>query len=155
MPIAHGQSRTRLYKCWQGMKDRCHHKKKGYAKYGVSYFDEWKDFAPFYEWAMASGYQEDLTLDRVDAMGNYVPDNCRWISKSDQSRNRTNGLNWEKVKEIRSICHIYEHFDLAKKYNVCIGTIGLVANNKIWVDPDYVPIYRHRWSKTRFHIPRP
>jgi len=151
----HGDAHSRLYKIWQGMKDRCKNGHKDYGGRGIGYCQEWEWYLPFKEWAMSNGYSEGLTLDRIDTNGNYKPSNCRWSTPEEQSHNRRNGLTWEKVKEIREVCHIYLHSDLAEKYSVSKATIGLVANNKIWVDPNYVPTHRHRWSKIRCHIPRP
>lgn len=49
---------------------------------------EWLDFMGFYEWAVANGYSDGLTLDRIDPNGNYVPENCRWVSWKEQMNNK-------------------------------------------------------------------
>ena len=77
------------------MKDRCYNSNsKIYRFYGernISICDEWKnDFETFYNWAINNGYDDSLTIDRIDSFGNYEPNNCRWITIQDQQRNRTN-----------------------------------------------------------------
>lgn len=79
---------SRLFNCWRNMKQRCTNpRRKDYRWYGakgVQVCGEWaEDFAKFKEWAIEAGYQEDLTLDRVDASRDYEPDNCRWIPFSE------------------------------------------------------------------------
>lgn len=91
----HGMFGTRIYNIWSSMKDRCFNKKhdayKNYGGRGITVCPEWMEFQPFYEWAMASGYADDLTLDRKDVNGNYEPSNCRWATDIEQHNNtRTN-----------------------------------------------------------------
>ena len=93
----HQQSDTRLYSVWRGMKDRCFRPNavnyKFYGGRGITVCDEWyNSFEAFYEWAMANGYAENLTIDRIDANGNYEPSNCRWITIQEQQRNRRKSL---------------------------------------------------------------
>ena len=88
----HGLGYTRLNNIWTGIKYRTlNPKKENYINYGgrgITICDEWKnDFVPFYNWAMANGYSEGLSLDRIDNGGNYEPDNCRWTTKTIQRRN--------------------------------------------------------------------
>lgn len=89
----HGMRGTRLYNIWCSMKQRCCNKKdKDYKRYGgrgIRVCDEWiTDFKAFYEWSMANGYADNLTIDRIDVNGNYAPNNCRWVSVKVQNNNR-------------------------------------------------------------------
>ena len=75
------------------MKERCYNSKrpayKNYGGKGVVMCDEWcNSFQNFYDWAMRNGYQDDLTIDRIDSNGNYEPLNCRWITLSENVRLR-------------------------------------------------------------------
>lgn len=93
----HGHNRSgnpdRIYKIWIGMKSRCHNPNdtgyRNYGERGISVCDEWlHNFEMFYDWAMATGYSDELTIDRIDVNSNYEPYNCRWISMRDQAKNR-------------------------------------------------------------------
>ena len=90
----HGKWGIRLYSIWDGMKQRClNPNSKVFHRYGgrgIKVYKEWQEFLPFYDWAMANGYQEDLTLDRKDNDLGYSPDNCRWVNRHVQQCNRNN-----------------------------------------------------------------
>jgi len=90
--IIHGDSRIRLYDVWCSMKSRClNPKNKAYKYYGgkgIKICKEWKNnYMMFKNWALANGYKEGLTIDRIDNDGNYCPENCQWLTKSENSRN--------------------------------------------------------------------
>lgn len=88
MKLKHGMYYTRQYKCWVDMKNRCDDQlHEGYGSRGISYQESWKSFEGFWQ-DMEEGYSENLTIDRIDVNKNYTKENCRWASKSTQSRNR-------------------------------------------------------------------
>lgn len=84
----------RLYGIWSTMKHRCENPKrekyKDYGARGISVCDEWKDPNRFIDWAMGNGYSNGLQIDRIDNNKGYSPDNCRWVTPKENSRNRRN-----------------------------------------------------------------
>lgn len=94
---SHGMCGTRLDTIYKNMKRRCYKKAtpeyKWYGKRGIVICDEWmRDKSAFFNWANSSGYDEHLTLDRMDNDGPYAPWNCRWITRAEQCRNRRSNV---------------------------------------------------------------
>ena len=90
----HSLRHTRIYRIWLLMKNRClnskYHLFKNYGGRGITICNEWKnDFMSFYNWSMNNGYEEYLTIDRINVNGDYEPSNCRWATKLQQQRNTT------------------------------------------------------------------
>lgn len=89
----HGQSRTRLYRVWAAMVERCTvPSNKQYVNYGgrgISVHPEWFDFAKYkaYVDSLPKPNGTQLSLDREDNDGNYEPGNLRWATDERQARN--------------------------------------------------------------------
>lgn len=88
----HGYHKTRLYRIFGAMKQRCYNKNHDkyhyYGGRGITICQDWlNDFMSFRTWAYSNGYSEDLTIDRIDNNGNYEPSNCRWVDDKIQHRN--------------------------------------------------------------------
>lgn len=89
---------------------------KDYGGRGIAVCSEWKnDCCAFYKWAKENGYKEGLQLDRMDNNGNYEPDNCHWVTPSENAYNKRNTrlvtyngktmtlLDWEKETGIPKV----------------------------------------------------
>ena len=111
--VVHGESKSKLYYVWVGMKARCcnHNNKRyeGYGGRGISVCSGWEDYSGFSKWAKENGYADGLSIDRINNDDGYSPHNCRWTSASIQSRNSrrlraTNtsgyrGVTWNKISK--------------------------------------------------------
>ncbi|MDR0441837.1 MAG: hypothetical protein LBH44_00345 [Treponema sp.] len=84
-----GFNTTKLYAVWESMRQRCNNpNSKPYPHYGgrgIVMCQEWDDFQNFYNWALSSDYKEGLSIDRIDNDGNYCPENCQWMTVSENA----------------------------------------------------------------------
>ncbi|WP_047504238.1 MULTISPECIES: hypothetical protein [Staphylococcus] len=130
--IKHGDSKKRLYRIWINMIRRCSIETEThfnrYGGRGIKVCDEWVDnYLEFKEWAMKNGYDEKLSIDRIDNNGNYTPENCRWVDVKTQSNNReTNVLiKYQGVERtLKEWCTLLNlnyntvHYRYAKGYGI-------------------------------------
>ena len=94
----HGQSKTKLYRVWKGMRERCtnpnHQYYHCYGGRGITVCDEWMHgFESFSKWAHFNGYAKGFSIERKDVNGNYCPENCTFIPLKEQALNRGNTIS--------------------------------------------------------------
>ena len=114
----HGMSKTRLYNTWNKMKNRCNSPNSNEYKYyggrGIKVCDEWQKFEPFCDWALANGYSDDLSIDRIDNDGNYEPSNCRWVDFITQVNNRSSNVRFTYNGKSMTISEIARETGVSK-----------------------------------------
>ena len=104
----------RIGAIFNDMKDRCYNKNnksyRWYGEKGVKICKEWIDNPKLFEtWALSNGYKDELTIDRIDESKDYCPENCRWITNSDNAKYKSTtslievngeihtGKDWAKI----------------------------------------------------------
>lgn len=108
----HGMTRTRIYSIWLNMRNRCRYDNPKDTPYykgkGIKVCDEWDaSFEAFYKWALSNGYDETLSIERLDINGNYEPNNCCWISILEQQQNKSTTVYidyYGKTMRLRELC---------------------------------------------------
>ena len=88
---------SRLYRIWKAIFARTTYESQpGYKNYGgrgISICDEWKnDFYAFKNWALSHGYEDSLSIDRIDVNGDYTPSNCKWSTRKEQNNNQRSNI---------------------------------------------------------------
>lgn len=119
MNLIHGGSHTRLYSIWSNMITRTTNPKgTAYHRYGgrgVIMCPEWRNsFQTFKNWALANGYADGLTIDRIDNDGIYEPSNCRWITWQEQFNHRSKSRLITYQGETLTIAQWAEKLNLSK-----------------------------------------
>jgi hypothetical protein len=150
--LIHGHAakgkKTKLYRVWCGMHNRCKCKTNSsyelYGARGITVCDEWKEFLPFYDWAIANRYREGLEIDRIDGNKGYGPDNCRWVTPRENGLNKRNNRLITINGETRTLSEWAEisgiNYDLLW-YRVHAG----------WTGTDMLKPPRTSRQKTRFY----
>lgn len=91
----HGGRHTRIYHIWLDLRQRCNNPKNhAYSNYGgrgIKVCEEWNNsFTSFLSWSEKNGYNNTLSIDRIDVDSDYSPDNCRWVNRKIQNINKRN-----------------------------------------------------------------
>ena len=130
--LTHGLSRTREYRIWKGMKNRCENERtpdyERYGARGITVCDRWQDFEAFIA-DMGPAPTDLYTIDRRDNALGYSAENCRWATQAQQQRNRTNNKIDETDAEwIRWAVEAGEPLaSVAERYGVSKKLIGNIA----------------------------
>ncbi len=97
----------KLISTFENMKRRCYNEStinyKNYGGKGIAISDEWlNNLGEFHKWSLENGYDDSLTIDRIDTNGNYEPKNCRWVNQHYQQSNRCNNNKIVGVAKFRN-----------------------------------------------------
>lgn len=111
------KSRTRIYKIFNAMKTRCynsnHVRYNEYGGRGIVICEEWlDDFMAFYSWSLENGYNDMLSIDRINNDKGYYPNNCQWATSKEQQHNLRNNLYITINDETKSL------YEWADEYNL-------------------------------------
>lgn len=134
-PKKHGNSKEKLYRRWKSIRSRCNDPKniswKNYGGRGIKVCDEWnKDYTAFKDWAILHGYRQDLTIDRINNDGDYCPENCRFVKRDVQARNRRNN----RFLTISGVTKVAK--DWAKES--CVGYDAILHRIKDGLEPEKI-----------------
>lgn len=119
-----GWNNRRIQEIFYGMRQRCYNKNnknyKWYGAKGIKICDNWMDNPTlFEEWALQNGYQDNLTIDRIDEKKDYAPDNCRWITDVQNT----------KYKSTTSLICVDEEKHTGREWSKILG-FGINTINK-------------------------
>jgi hypothetical protein len=142
--LTHGDSgaykRTKLYARWINMKARCNNpnatRYENYGGRGITVCQEWQDsFEAFKEWALANGYEENLQINRIDNDGNYCPENCDWVTNTENLRNQsTTLLTLDSAQECIDLAKTLSISEIAKKLGISYSSVYSCVTGKTWKD---------------------
>lgn len=137
----HGMSRTREYRTWVFMRNRCFNRNainfERYGGRGITVCERWKDsFSKFF--ADMGARPPGMSLDRINNDGNYEPANCKWSTPVEQTVNRRarkDGINVRKAEEdaaqIRELWRGgMRQIDIARKYKLCREIISYIIHKR-------------------------
>ena len=127
----------RLRQIWNSMKSRCSQPgRKYYYDKGIRVCDGWVgSFDNFYAWSMDHGYYQGMSIDRISNDLGYSPGNCRWATKQDQSRNKTNVIKVETVRLIKKMLKEgLRIVDIAELTSTSYPRVSSIKAGRTWSD---------------------
>lgn len=137
----HGFARNSLFSIYHNMIDRCynlnHQAYSNYGARGIIVCDEWKikndyqGLKNFINWAETKGYKKGLTIERINVNGIYEPNNCMWITKKEQARNRRDTIYVFYKNETWKLVDLISFLDLESKSNAIVRRI---KRNKMTIE---------------------
>lgn len=123
----HGQSRTKLFRVWKAMRERCRYPKhihfSRYGGRGITVCDEWQNFFVFFAWAIANGWRQGLQIDRINGDGNYSPENCRLVTPQQQARNTSRNRILDAFGESKCVAEWSEDSRCAVSHHCLRGRV--------------------------------
>ena len=141
-----------LYGKWQNMKQRCYNKNNPdfqcYGGKGISVYSKWKDdFKVFYDWSLKNGWELGLSIDRIDSSKNYSPDNCQFLTDSNNSKkvfkdnpslhrgekHKSSTITEDIVREIRNLyLEKVSQSTIMSVFNISRNIAYQIKYNKTW-----------------------
>ena len=117
-----------------------------YRAKGIKVCDEWlNNVMSFYNWSMENGWKKGLSIDRINPDGNYEPNNCQWISRSENSikasyQNKIEGeaigtskLTVDKVMAIKLLLRLgFNILKIANFFDISKTVISDINMKKSW-----------------------
>jgi len=106
-----------LYNVWKGMKARCYNiNHTAYHNYGgrnIIICSKWyNSFESFFYWCMNNEWKKGLSIDRIDNDGNYYPENCRFVTRKEQGRNKRTNLVFKIGGVEKTVIELSEEYGI-------------------------------------------
>lgn len=149
---ARGQKKPGCYGSWEAMRQRCLNKKNEkyhvYGGRGITICTEWNSFETFYQWALSSGWEAGLTIDRIDGDKGYFPNNCRWVTNSENAKNKkptrmVGSKNARTTLDDKKALEIFNSKEdgvvIGKKYGISKMSVSNIKRKKTWSHIHDVP----------------
>lgn len=169
--LQHGYKGTKIWRTYHNIKQRCtntkHPRYNDYGGRSITMCKEWlNDINSFINWAIENGYNESLTIDRIDNDKGYSPDNCRCVSYSVQSINtslrkdNTSGYrgvtkdrhNWRAQIQIKGKQKFLGYFDTAEEASEVYEN-AFMEREGLYLDEEKSNLIYPSWCITDMRFP--
>ncbi len=133
---------SKLGYVWRNMKYRCGRKENKDYKYyggkGITICDEWLAFENFVAWALRHGYDDSLTIDRLDSNKDYCPENCVWNTPGANSRRAVEKFTIAESEEMRDLyaCGRFTYDRIGSYYGCSDMCVWAAVNRKTYKKGD-------------------